>query len=390
MNSRERVLATLNHIQPDRVPLDLGGNQSGIHIVAYRRLLEHLGIEDNDIHYLDFIQQAAKPCEALLERFDVDIRYLYMPASVVPEDFIPDIEGKYQGIWDQFGVFWGNSADKLLEEILYYDPVIHPLSEFQTVQEIHAYDWPDGTDKTKFKGLREEAKRLRESTTFAIGTPPVGCIYEYTNFLFGFTKSLKHMHRNPELIIATMDELERYWSDYSATLLEELRFGDVHYVDILANNGDLAQQTGPIMSPERIYEPMIKPIEKRFSETLHRLADIKINYHSCGAVSQFIPHFAEIGYDAINPVQVGAFDMDPCTLKKRFGKMITFWGGLCDTQKTLPFRAPDDIWKEVEYNMSCFKPGGGYIAANIHNISAEVPPENIEAMFDAAISYRHY
>ena len=390
MNSRERVMAALDHKQPDRVPLDLGGNQSGIHIIAYRRLLEYLDIEDSKIRYSDFVQQVAKPCEELLERFEIDIRWLHPPAAYLPENYTPEVEGEYQGIWDQFNVFWGNSADKKREDILYYDPVIHPLSEMKTVREIHDYDWPDGTDITPFKGLRERAKKLRETTEYAIATPPLGCIYEYTTFLFGFTKVMRYLQTKPELIIAAMKELEMYWTDYATTFLKEVTFGNDCYVDIVANNGDLAEQTGPIMSPKRIYEPVIKPIEKRFSETIHGLADVKINYHCCGAVSHFIPHFSEIGYDAINPVQVGATDMDPCSLKNRFGNKITFWGGLCDTQNTLPFGTPEQVQKEVQQNMACLKPGGGYIASNIHNITAEVPPENIVAMFEAAKKYRYY
>jgi uroporphyrinogen decarboxylase len=390
MNSRERVMATLNHKIPDMVPLDLGGNQSGIHIIAYRRLLDYLGIVDENVRYSDFVQQVAKPCEKLLERFEIDIRWLHPPSGIQPHDFVPEVEGKFQGIWDQFGVFWGNDADKKLEEILYYDPVIHPLSDMTTMEEIHEYDWPDGKDKAPLKGLREEAKRLRENTDYAIATPPLGCIYEYTTFLFGFSKTMKHLQKAPKLIIAAMEELEKYWVDYATTFLKEVTFGDECYVDIVANNGDLAEQTGPIMSPKRVYEPLIKPIEKRFSETIHSLADVKINYHCCGSVVHFIPHFADMGYDAVNPVQVGAKDMDPCTLKERFGDIITFWGGLCDTQGTLPFGTPEQVQREVQRNMACLMPDGGYIASNIHNITAEVPPENIVAMFDAAKRYRLY
>ncbi len=117
---------------------------------------------------------------------------------------------------------------------------------------------------------------------------------------------------------------------------------------------------------------------------------MKINYHCCGSTSLFLPHFADIGYDIYNPVQISAYDMEPCSLKKRFGDIITFWGGLCNTQKTLPFGTPKEITEEVKYNIECFKPGGGYVATNIHNITAEVPPENIVAMFDAVRRYRDY
>ncbi len=390
MKSRERVLTALNHQEPDKVPIDFGGNQSGIHIKAYKRLLDHLGIVDDEILYCDIIQQLAHPCEELLQRFEVDIRWLRPPASLLPEDFPLEVEGRFQGIRDQFGVLWGDRAEKDIEDILFYDPCIHPLRDVTTVQEIREYDWPDGTDRTPFKGLREQARKLRERTHYAIAAPPLGCIFEYTTFLFGFTTALRHLLRNPELIIATMEELEKYWIDYATTYLEEIQFGDEHYVNIIAVNGDLAVQTGPMMNIERIYEPVIKPIERRFAQRLHHLADVKINYHCCGSIVDFIPHFSEMGYDAVNPVQIGAADMEPCSLKQHYGAMITFWGGLCDTQQTLPFGSPNQIRKEVKDNIACLKPGGGYIVSNIHNITAEVPPENVVAEFDAAMKHRRY
>jgi uroporphyrinogen decarboxylase len=82
--------------------------------------------------------------------------------------------------------------------------------------------------------------------------------------------------------------------------------------------------------------------------------------------------------------------MEPCSLKKKFGEIITFWGGACNTQKTLPFGTPEQIREEVRENLKCFKSGGGFIGANIHNITAEVPPQNIVAMFDALNEFRSY
>ena len=386
MNSRERILTAFNHKEPDKIPIDLGGNQSGIHIKAYKRLLEYLEIEDKSITTYDFVQQLAVPCEELLERFHIDTRYIRPLGGMVKiDDFKPEYMGKYVGVYDQFGVFWGNFADKELDEILYYDPVIHPFSEFETVEKIENYDWPDGKDATPFKGLKNYAKDLRENTHYALITPPTGCIYEYTTFLFGFTKVLRYLRTKPELILTAMKGLLKYWIDYNITFLHEVG----EYLDIICINGDLAEQAGPIMNLN-LYDSMIKPIERKLSEKIHELADIKINYHCCGSVPLFIPHWAEIGYDACNPVQISAYDMEPCSLKKRFGNIITFWGGMCNTQKTLPFGTPEQIRNEVRENMECFKSGGGYVAANIHNITAEVPPQNIVAMFDAVKEFRNY
>lgn len=383
-------MAALNHKEPDMVPIDLGGNQSGIHVKAYRNLLNYLKIEDESIRYSDFIQQLAYPCEELLERLHVDVRWLRTPTSLLPEHFTPEVEGKYQGVFDQFGVFWGDSADKDIKDVLFYDPCIHPLGEAKTVQDIREYDWPNGTDRKPLAGLREQARKLRETTDFAIAAPPLGCIYEYTTFLFGFEKALRYLRMKPELLTAAMEELEKYWTDYATSYLDEIKFGDEHYVDIVAINGDLAAQTGPIMNVEKIYSPMIKPIESRFAQKIHELAKVKISYHCCGSIPRFIPHFSEIGYDAVNPVQVAASDMEPCSLKERFGETMAFWGGLCDTQHTLPFGTPDEIRREVLHNVTCFKSGGGYVASNIHNITADVPPENCAAMFGALREIRRY
>lgn len=386
MNSRERVLTTFNHKEPDKVPIDLGGNQSGIHIKAYKRLLEFLEIEDKEIKTYDFVQQLALPCEEILERFNIDTRYIRPLGGMIKiDDFEPQYEDKYVGVYDQFGVFWGNFADKDLDEILYYDPVIHPLAEFKSIQEIKNYDWPSGKDKSPFKGLKKYAKNLRETSDYALVTPPTGCIYEYTTFLFGFTRVLRYLRTKQELLVAAMEELLKYWIDYNITFLNEVG----EYLDVICINGDLAEQAGPIMNLT-LYESMIKPIERKLSEKIHEIADIKINYHCCGSVPLFIPHWAEIGYDAFNPVQISAYDMEPCSLKKKFGNIITFWGGSCNTQKTLPFGTPEQIRNEIRKNLECFKPGGGYIAANIHNITAEVPPQNIVAMFDALNEFRDY
>ncbi len=386
MKSRERVRFTLNHKEPDKVPIDLGGNQSSIHIKAYKKLLNFLDVEDKNIQYADFVQQIVRPCDQILERFGIDIRYVQPLGGMVRvQDMEPLYEGKYIGLYDQFGVFWGDNAKKNLDDILYYDPVIHPFENFTTIKEVKNYNWPDGRDRTPFKGLKDYAKKLRDETEYALSTPPVGCVYEYCTFLFGFTKTLRYLKTKPEIIVSAMEELLKYWTDYVTTFLDEVG----RYLDVVCINGDLAEQAGPIMSI-KLYEKMIKPLERKLSLKVHDLVDAKINYHSCGSIAQFIPHFTELGYDVVNPVQINAFDMEPCSLKKRFGETMSFWGGLCNSQKTLPFGTPNQIREEVKKNFKCLKPGGGFVASNIHNITAEVPPQNIVAMFDAALEFRNY
>ena len=132
---------------------------------------------------------------------------------------------------------------------------------------------------------------------------------------------------------------------------------------------------------------VIKPRQKRLFEAIKSRTKAKLFYHGCGAVFDLIPHLIEIGVDIINPVQVSAEGMDSKRLKAAYGKDVTFWGGGVDTQRVLPFGTPDEVRDEVKRRIDDLAPGGGFVFATVHNIQAFVPPENIEAAFDTALTY---
>jgi uroporphyrinogen decarboxylase len=385
MNSRERVLTAIRHESPDRVPIDLGGVVSGIHINAYKRLLDFLSITDNDIHFYDFNQQIVCPCEEILQRLHIDTRYLHPPASLLPEKHEPQQEKEWVGAYDQFGVFWGNRAATPKEKRLYYSPVIHPLENMTSLQEIHSYQWPNGKDPTPFEGLKDYASLISSQGEYARISRVIACIYEYTTFMFGLKRAMRLIRSNPELIQAAMEELLQYWTDFAITYLNEIE----GKVDVICLNGDLADQNGPLMNP-KVYQKLVMPIEGEFVRRIREHTQAPINYHSCGSVYDLYPYFIELGYNAVNPVQISARDMNPEKIKNAYGDKVTFWGGACDSQKTLPFGTPDQIKQEVKANLTHFKPKGGYVASNVHNITAEVPPENIVAMFDALFEYGNY
>jgi uroporphyrinogen decarboxylase len=116
----------------------------------------------------------------------------------------------------------------------------------------------------------------------------------------------------------------------------------------------------------------------------------KIWYHSCGSIIEYIPDLLDNGIDILNPVQVSARGMDPRWLKATYGDRLVFWGGGIDAQHVLPRVSPDEVPKHVRHNIEAFKPGGGYIFNNVHNIQADVPPENVVALFDAALESGRY
>ena len=382
MTSRERVIKALNHEVPDRVPIDLGGFQTGIHKKAYGELLVHLGIPD-EITVLDPVQQLAKPCEDVLQRFNVDIRYV---CSHSPDSFKGGIEqNTRQGkIWhdlkDEFGVVWSMPDDQRL----YMDISHHPLAD-ATIEDIEDYPFPDGGDPTRFTGVRQQALKLREETPYATSTGIGGVVYEICWYMRGLERWFMDMLENIDFCEALLNRTLKFWMDYYTGFMAEV--GDI--VDIVMIGDDLAGQHGPLFSPE-LYRKFIKPRHKKLIQHIKSLTSAKLWYHTCGACTEYIPDLIDNGVDILNPVQISAAAMEPQNLKDAFGKDIVFWGGGIDSQHVFPFAKPAEIREHVRKNLEIFKPGGGYVFSNVHNIQAGVPAENIIAMYDAAYEFGFY
>ena len=382
MTSRERVLAAMNFQIPDRVPIDLGGFQTGIHKKAYIGLLRYLGMEE-EIIMLDHVQQLVKPGEQVLELFHVDFRYV---TAKGPEGFDGSIrmnsrDGQlWHDLRDEFGVVW-SMPDK---QQLFMDISHHPLAD-AGIRDIEEYPFPDGGDPSRFKGVREEVLKLQENTNYAISTGIGGVVYETCWYMRGLERWFTDMLENPAFCEALLDKILRFWLDYYTGFMKET--GDL--IDVVMIGDDLAGQTGPLFSPE-FYREIVKPRQKKLVQHIRSLTKAKIWYHTCGSVTEYIPDLLDNGIHILNPVQISARGMDPKYLKETFGKKLVLWGGGIDSQHVLPFANPEKIKEDVRANLEIFKPGGGYIFNNVHNIQAGVPPENIIAMFEAAYQYGFY
>jgi len=382
MTSRERVLAALNHEEPDRVPMDLGGFQTGIHLAAYRSLIDHLDFHE-EMQTLDPVQQLAIPSERVLERFHIDIRYITARA---PDGFDGNIrqivrEGRlWHDLRDEFGVVWSMPDDQRL----YMDITHHPLAHAE-IGDLERYPFPDGSDRTRFRGVRDKALLMREKTPYALSSGICGVTYEICWYLRGLERWFVDMIEHPAFCEALIDRTCQFWVDWLTGFLSEI--GDL--LDIIMIGDDLSGQAGPLFSPV-FYRNVVKPRQRRVMDTIKRFTRAKIWYHTCGSCVQFIPDLLDNGIDILNPVQISARHMDPENLKKRFGKNLVFWGGGIDAQHILPFAAPERVRQEVEANIRAFKPGGGYVFCNCHNIQAGVPPENIVALYDSAYDSSFY
>ncbi len=373
MNARERLLTTLRHKEPDRVPIDVGGTPTGIEVEAYDRLKELLGFKGET---KTFLRDHVEIDEPILERFGIDTRYVRIKP---PRGFKPKIEADNSYV-DYWGTRWKKPPSSL-----YWDMVDYPIRE-ASLDALNRYQWPDPDDPGHTDGLRQRAKWLYESTDYAIVVDMIGLgVFEHAWTLRGFENFLADLAVSQKFAEALLHRIAEYQISLWGHILDEVG----PYVQVVMTSDDLGTQIGPMVSPET-YRKLIKPAQKKVWQFIKGKTDAFLMLHTCGSVRNFIPDFLELGVDVLNPLQVAAKDMDPKELKSEFGKDISFWGGGCDTQGTLPFGTPDEVEEEVKRRVSKLAPGGGYVFNQIHNIQPQVPPENIVMMFEAALKYGTY
>jgi uroporphyrinogen decarboxylase len=230
--------------------------------------------------------------------------------------------------------------------------------------------------------LAEGAQKFRARTNRAIVGLFGGNLLEIGQFLF----------RNDAFFLLLAGEPDRA-HEFLETLTEmhlknlEKYLGLVGAsIDIIVFGDDLGMQTGPQISP-RMYREFFKPRHARLWKRAKELANVKVMLHSCGGVRELLPDLIDAGLDAINPVQITCDGMQPRGLKADFGKDITFWGGGCDTRSILPHGTPEEIRRHVREQIAILHLGGGFVFQQVHNILADIPPENILTMFDTVNSW---
>jgi uroporphyrinogen decarboxylase len=381
MTPRERVLKAINHEEPDRIPIDFGTaccwsivDAPNMPEHAYLNLCKYLGIKDpvkpirgalmNEVDNVD---------ERVLQRFGVDTRYS-MPGGHPLE------EVDNEAMRGPLGIRFKPVGH-------YNDPDKFPMRDFATVEEIKNYPfWPDPDDPIYTEGLENRFKAIYENTDYAIGLELVfwGVVSDAQSLLFGLDKWLMNMKLRPELYHGWMKKYFETTDKIVARVLTAVR----NYIDLVVIYNDLGTQERLFMS-HKDYVESFKPYEGQLIQRVKEHCDAKVIMHSCGSTSSVIKDRAELRLDVINPIQPLAANMDAEYLKKNFGDIICFHGGI-DIQRLLPFGTPKTIREEIKRLISILGPGGGWIAAPSHNIEPETPPENIVAMFDALQEFGTY
>ncbi len=383
MNSRERLLTTLEHREPDRVPFDLGSVQvTGIHKVAYRSLRQALGLPPIDIQLCDSIQQLALPDEDLIERLGVDVRGLF-PLNSHNWNVQEEDAGDYWAYHDE----WGITHHRPKPDGLYYSIVQVPLPGPEiTAQDIENHNWPDMADPQRIEGLYDQARRYREAGYGVVLKDPFAGIFEMSQRIVGMERCLMMMAADKQLIAVLFDKMLELKLAFWEMALP--RLADV--VDVVTAADDYGTQASQLISP-RMFREQLKPRLKTLFGRIKQLApQVRQFFHSCGNVRPLIPDFIEIGVDILNPVHIRATGMEPVALKREFGSDLVFWGGGVDTQGVLPTGTPQQVRDDVRRNIEALAPGGGYVFNTVHNVQADVPPENLLAMWEALQDFGVY
>jgi uroporphyrinogen decarboxylase len=376
MNSRERLLAALDHREPDRIPIDLGSTQvTGIHVVAYCRLREYLGLPRVEPRMCDTIQQLALPDDDVMERLGIDIRGLFPLNS-----HNWSINNVDVGDYWEYNDEWGITHRRPKPGGLYYSMVRSPLaSPTLTPNDIRVYPWPDTGDPQRIAGLRDEALAYRAQGKAVVIKGVLAGVFEMAQRVRGMEDLLMDMASDDALAGALFDKMVELKLAFWEMALP--RLADV--IDVVSEADDYGTQTSQLISP-RMFRRQIKPRLKTLFSRIKQLApNGKLFFHSCGNVRPLLPDFIELGVDILNPVHVTATGMDPAALKRDFGKDIVFWGGGVDTQDVLPHGSPQQVKDDVRRNIDALAPGGGFVFSTVHNIQADAPPQNIVAMWEA-------
>lgn len=413
MNARERVQAALNHRQPDRVPLDLGGSAvTGMHVSSVYRLRQalHLDPPGTPVKVVEPYQMLGEIQPDLMDALGVDVVGLFAPRTMfgfrnegwkpwttfdgtpvlVPEGFNTRVEENGDLLMYPEGDRSVPPSGRMPQGGFYFDAIVRQppileekldpadnLEEFTPISEEDLAYFAQKADELWHQSDRAILASFGGTAFGDIALVPAPWL-----------KSPKGIRDIEEWYISTVTRREYVWKVFEkqceiglANLARLHKVVGEKVAVVFVSGTDFGTQTGPFIS-RKTYRTLYQPFHKQVNDWIHRNTGWKSFIHSCGSVAALIPDFIEAGFDVLNPVQVSASGMDPAWLKQEFGKDLVFWGGGVDTQHTLPFGTPDEVRAEVRKHLQIFGEGGGYVFTTVHNVQAGVPVENLLALYE--------
>jgi len=414
-------MLAVNHKEPDRVPLDLGGSPTtGMHVSTVYALRQALKLDPpgTPVKVVEPYQMLGEIAPDLVDALGVD---------VVGLDFDTTMFGFRNEGWKPWRLFDGTPVlvpDKFNTEpdcegnILMYpqgDKSVAPCAKmpkggyyFDALDRQRPIDWHNlnvednleefgSISSRELEFLRDEAERLYTRTDKAIlanfGGTGFGDIALVPGLQLKHPKGVRGVKewymchvRRPDYVLKVFEKqceigLENLEKIYAVV--------KDRVTAVFVTGTDFGTQKGPAMS-NAMYRKMYKPFHKRVNDWVHEHTGWKTFIHSCGSVEALLQDFIEAGFDILNPVQTSAANMEPRMLKAKYGDKIVFWGGGVDTQKTLPFGTPEEVKREVRDRIRVFAPGGGFVFNTVHNVQPKIPVDNVLAMYEAVREFGVY
>lgn len=399
MNSRERIIAAIHHQPVDRVPIDFGGTrQSGISVWAYVQLRESLGLKSKTPpRVFDVYQMLADIEQDVADRFGADCVALNRPAVAFgicnenwkpftfPDGLRAEVPGAFNPQPDGSGGLVLKRGETVIAAMPATGRYFDRFEKYPGAAHPNLAEWrAPRVNAATLEHFHLEAEALFQNTDKAI-IAAFGPPYELFNGIGqgGFEDWMVTFASEPEYVEELYAELTDAW-------LENLRGFHAavgNRVQIIQICDDFGTQNAPFLSVS-MFRELLLPAYKRGLDWIHANTSWKVLLHSDGAIVPLLPSIIEMGVDILNPVQTSATGMNPERLKREFGNQLAFWGGSCDAQSTFARGTADEVAAETERNLAVFTPSSGFVCAPIHNVQANVPTDNIIALFDTALHFK--
>lgn len=419
MTSRQRILETINHRQPDRVPVDLGATgQTGMNASTLYRLRKALGLEEHPIEISEIFQLLGKVDPDMMQYAGADVIGLNNPSNMFG---VPDGPLKPFRMPDGTPtlIAQGNEYDVAEDGSVYMYPQgnrsVGPSghmpaggSFFDNINRAPEFDEDDLTPAEDFKDdfgilddataryLEDKSKALYEGTDYAIIGNLGGAGLGDSAMVPGpHVLAPKGIRKFDDWLMAHMlypEYIQEVFEMQTQTMLKNLEIyrqavGDRIQI-VWISGTDFGTQNGEFFRSE-VFRELYKPYYQRINDWVHQNTPWKTFYHCCGSIVNYLDDFVEMGVDILNPVQLSARGMDAHMLKEKYGDKLVFWGGGVDTQQTLPFGTPEQVRQQVKERLDILSKGGGYVFAPIHNVVAKTPVENLIAMYEAVKEFNN-
>jgi len=419
LNSRERINTTLNHKTPDKLPVDFGGTTTtGIHVSVVYKIRQYYGLDEpgTPVKVIEPYQMLGEVKDDLKDIIGIDVISASGPNNffgfknegwkpwqlwdgtpvLVPEKF--NIEINENGSVYQYA-----QGDKnyppcaVMPNKGYFFDSLNRQKPFNEKD----LDPIDNTEEFKYLGdddleyIKQDTERKYSNSSYAIVGTLVSSGFGDIALVPGPSlKDPKGIRDVTEWYISTMtrkEYIKKVFEKQCEIAIENYKkiftaIGN-KLSAVFVSGTDFGTQDRLFSSIEN-YRELFKPYHIKINTWIHENTDWKTFIHSCGAIKELLPDLIDAGFDIVNPVQISAAGMEPATLKREFGKYITFWGGGVDTQKTLAIGDEKDVKEQVKQMIEIFNKDGGYVFSTVHNIQANVPINNVIAMFDVIKQYR--